>query len=205
MQTTIRLTRDSRRFRLVDEAFQMLPPMLHHQAGSRAGSRHARQSHSPQPGRGRRSASVSKRMRPYTKSRGNSSHGSFAEANGDGYSDSEGEHGSVSSSRRSRKEPLASAEISVDNIVEGGRRKRAKFDSSVSTHRRDILRNCLTPVPSTGATSLRSTSSSHHCFIVVRISSATHQRQRCRFAIFCQPADVLILASSALTTKLRPR
>ncbi|CAN9160411.1 unnamed protein product [Alternaria alternata] len=113
----------------LDEAFQMLPPIQHHQ-GSRAGSRHARQSHSPHPGRGRRSASVSKRMRPSIKSRGNSSHGSFADANGDGYSDSDEEHGSVSSSRRSRKEPLASAEISVDNIVEGGRRKRAKFDSS---------------------------------------------------------------------------
>jgi hypothetical protein len=189
----------------LDEAFQMLPPMLHHPAGSRAGSRHARQSHSPQPGRGRRSASVTKRMRPYTKSRCNSSHGSFAEANGDGYSDSEGENGSVSSSRRSRKEPLASAEISVDNIVEGGRRKRAKFDSSVSTLRRDVLRNCLTPVPSTGATSVRSTSSSHSCFIVVRLSSTTYQRKHCRFAILCQPADVLIFPPSALTTELRTR
>ncbi|CAE7033284.1 Zn clus domain containing protein [Pyrenophora teres f. teres] len=112
----------------LDEAFQMLPPHHHQQAGSRSGSRHARQSHSPQPGRGRRSVSASKRMRPSAKSRANSSHGSFA--NGDDYSDSEGEHGSVTSSRRSRKEPLASAEISVDNIVEGGRRKRAKFDSS---------------------------------------------------------------------------
>ncbi|KAF1945879.1 zinc finger-containing protein [Clathrospora elynae] len=111
----------------LDEAFQMLPPILHHQGGSRAGSRHARQSHSPQPSRGRRSASASRHMRPSVKSRGNSSHGSFADANGDAYSDSEG---SVSSSRRSRKEPLASADISVDNIVEGGRRKRAKFDSS---------------------------------------------------------------------------
>lgn len=115
----------------LDEAFQMPPPILRHQAGSRAGSRSAHQSRSPQPGRGRRSASASKRIRPSVKSRGNSSHGSFADAHGDIYSDSDGEH-SVSSSRRSRKEPLASADISVDNIVEGGRRKRAKFDSSVS-------------------------------------------------------------------------
>lgn len=114
----------------LDEAFQMLPPILHHQTGSRAGSRNARQSQSPQPGRGRRSASASKRMRPSVKSRGNSSHGSFADAHGEGFSDSDGDHGSVTSSRRSRKEPLASADISVDNIVEGGRRKRAKFDSS---------------------------------------------------------------------------
>lgn len=119
----------------LDEAFQMLPPIIHHAVGARADSRNGHRTQSPQPGRGRRSASASghtRRPRPSAKSRGNSSHGSFADANGDGYSDSDGGDGSVSSSRRSRKEPLASADISVDNIVEGGRRKRAKFDSSVS-------------------------------------------------------------------------
>ena len=46
-------------------------------------------------------------------------------------SDSDG--GPASSVTGSRKaEPLASADISLDNIVEGGRRKRAKFESSVS-------------------------------------------------------------------------
>ncbi|KAL5119870.1 hypothetical protein ACEQ8H_002231 [Pleosporales sp. CAS-2024a] len=117
----------------LDEAFQMLPPAIYNQANARADSRNGRRTHSPQPGRGRRSASASthaRRSRPAAKSRGNSSHGSFAEANGDMYSDSDGGEGSVTSSRRSRKEPLASADISVDNIVEGGRRKRAKFDSS---------------------------------------------------------------------------
>ncbi|KAF1969082.1 hypothetical protein BU23DRAFT_582863 [Bimuria novae-zelandiae CBS 107.79] len=108
----------------LDEAFQMLPP-----------ARHLRQSESPQPGRGRRSASAisnTRRIRAAAKSRGPSSHGSFADANGDanGYSDSENGDASVTSSRRSRKEQVASAEISVENIVEGGRRKRAKFDSS---------------------------------------------------------------------------
>jgi hypothetical protein len=118
----------------LDEAFQMLPPSLnhlHHAAG--------RQSLSPQPGRGRRSASAStntkSRTRAVARSRGPSSHGSFANPNGDAnaYSDSDGSDASVTSSRRSRKEQVASAEISVDNIVEGGRRKRPKFDSSVST------------------------------------------------------------------------
>lgn len=114
----------------LDEAFQMLPPTLSRHGG--------RQSESPQPSRGRRSASAStntKRARPTAKSHGPSSHGSFADVNGDGnnFSDSEGGDASVTSSRRSRKEQVASAEISVDNIVEGGRRKRAKFDSSVST------------------------------------------------------------------------
>jgi hypothetical protein len=113
----------------LEEGFQMLPPALSRVAG--------RQTESPQPGGGRRSASAStnsKRVRPLMKNRGPSSHGSFAEAaDMNNYSDSDGGDASVTSSRRSRKEPLASAEISADNIIEGGRRfKRAKFDSSVS-------------------------------------------------------------------------
>lgn len=49
-----------------------------------------------------------------------------------GYSSSDGGAGSVTSSRKARSEQLASAEISTTNIVEGNRRKRAKFESSVS-------------------------------------------------------------------------
>lgn len=126
------LTVSPRRSRhLLEEGFQMLPPTASQQLGSRAGSRSGRQSQSPHPrGRSVSAATHSRRNRHTVKSRGNSSHGSFAEQHGE-YSDSDGE-GSVTSSRRSRKEPLASADISVDNIVEGGRRKRAKFDSSVS-------------------------------------------------------------------------
>ncbi|KAF2140689.1 uncharacterized protein K452DRAFT_309804 [Aplosporella prunicola CBS 121167] len=102
---------------------RMLPP----QQLSRPSSRGARnRSASP---RGRRSVSVStnskSRSRPSFKGRATSSHGSLGDMTGD-YSDSDGE-GSVTSSRRDN---LASAEISLDNIVEGGRRKRAKFDSS---------------------------------------------------------------------------
>ncbi|KAF2710129.1 hypothetical protein K504DRAFT_501404 [Pleomassaria siparia CBS 279.74] len=117
----------------LEEAFQMLPPALNPTSHSHDA---VRQSQSPQPGRGRRSASANINMkprgRPLVKSRGTSSHGSFAEANADAgaYSDSDGGDASVTSSRRSRKEQVASADISVDNIVEGGRRKRAKFDSS---------------------------------------------------------------------------
>jgi hypothetical protein len=69
------------------------------------------------------------------KSRGSSAHGSLLDPNNDamnGYSSSDGGHGSVSSSRKAKSEQLSSAEISLDNIVEGGRRKRAKFESSVS-------------------------------------------------------------------------
>ena len=49
-----------------------------------------------------------------------------------GYSSSDGEGGSVTSSRKAKSEQLASAEISLNNILEGNRRKRAKFESSVS-------------------------------------------------------------------------
>jgi hypothetical protein len=69
-----------------------------------------------------------------TKSQSSSFQAGLDELNSDthnGYSSSDGGAGSVSSSRRARSEQLASAEISVDNIVEGGRRKRAKFESSV--------------------------------------------------------------------------
>lgn len=98
---------------------------------------------SPMPGRGRRSISVSgnhdqgkpSRLRAGLKSRGSSVHGSAADLHTDamnGFSDSDGGHGSVTSSKKAKSEQLASAEISLDNIVEGGRRKRAKFESSVS-------------------------------------------------------------------------
>jgi hypothetical protein len=169
----------------LDEAFQMLPPSLNHQVGSRAGSRAEHQSQSPTRGRGRRSASAAthtKRSRPAIKSRGNSSHGSFAEQNGD-YSDSDGAEGSVTSSRRSRKEPLASADISVDNIVEGGRRKRAKFDSSVSYSHLGVLRSVLICILSSGVAFVRSSPGSNDCFPVVCLPSASHQRQHSGLAL----------------------
>ncbi|KAK5122026.1 hypothetical protein LTR85_004272 [Meristemomyces frigidus] len=58
-----------------------------------------------------------------TKSKDNSVMG-----DADGYSSGDNGEGSVTSSRRSKTEQV-NAEISVDNIVEGGRRKRA-FESS---------------------------------------------------------------------------
>lgn len=91
--------------------------------------------------RGRRSVSVSanplplkkSRSRSGFKSRGSSAHGSFADKHSDamnGYSSGDGAPGSVSS--KSKSEHIGNTEISLDNIVEGGRRKRAKFESSVS-------------------------------------------------------------------------
>jgi hypothetical protein len=167
-----------RRLRL-DEAFQMLPP-THPRAV-------ARESESPQPSRGRRGASTSnnvKRSRPTLKSRGPSSHGSFAEGMGDANgSDSEGGNVSVTSSRLSRKEPLASAEISVDNIVEGGRRKRAKFDSSVSIADLGAVAQSLMLYFFAGTSLVRASSSAHDCFAVFGLATETYKQQQRRLAV----------------------
>lgn len=116
-----------------EDAPQMLPPQAtigaYGQPPSRPASRISRkQSVSPRLGRAQRSTSVQKH---HSRSR---NHGQGDDLNSDGlngYSSSDGGAGSVTSSRKARGE-LASAEISVNNIVEGNRRKRAKFESSVS-------------------------------------------------------------------------
>ena len=123
----------------LEEGFQMPPPqqaLNYGQPYSRPSSRIARKrSESPRT-RMVRGASIQKgRSRSGIKSRDPSVHGSFEDGNYDaanGYSSSDGAAGSVSGSRKARSEQFASAEISLDNVVEGGRRKRAKFESSVS-------------------------------------------------------------------------
>ena len=125
----------------LEAGFEMLPPQPAHaltinQPTSRPPSRAARkQSASPGLGGNRRSQSVQKskpRLGPKTREDGAQAHiddnsnEAFKE-----YSSSDGEGGSVTSSRKARNEQLASAEISLENIVEGGRRQRAKFESSV--------------------------------------------------------------------------
>lgn len=102
---------------------------------SRPGSRSSRRrSVSPGNVSERRSASAStssKNARP----RSSKTRGSASQSNGDnlnesmnGYSSGDGAPGSASG----KPKELGSTEISLDNIVEGGRRKRAKFESSVS-------------------------------------------------------------------------
>lgn len=132
--------------------FEMRPPSRNQ---TRHGSNAANgRSVSPQSNKSYRSNSAL----PGAKSRGRSTKSREPTALGevaDGYSDSDGGNGSVTSSRRSKVEPHASAEISVDNIVEGGRRKRAKFESSVRTnsfHDKEsgpntLHRNCLSSYP----------------------------------------------------------
>jgi hypothetical protein len=72
------------------------------------------------------------RSRSGYKSRASSTHGRFPDINSDGmtgYSSGDGTADSAVS--RTKSEHLGNMEISLDNIVEGGRRKRAKFESSV--------------------------------------------------------------------------
>ena len=132
-----------RRLPQLDDVPQMLPPqpaqiLNYGQPPSRPASRLSRkQSASPRlGGRPSRANSSQKiRSRSGVKSQSSSFQANLDELNGDahnGYSSSDGGAGSVTSSRKARSEQLASAEISVENIVEGGRRKRAKFESSVS-------------------------------------------------------------------------
>lgn len=115
------------------EAFHMLPPQPtdHSHSPSRPTSRLARKrSASPQFGRGRRSASQQKSgVVSNTASRGSSAHGSHRD---DGYSDSDGGQSSLAGSKKARSEQFASAEISLENVLQDGRRKGPSFESSVS-------------------------------------------------------------------------
>jgi hypothetical protein len=93
-----------------------------------------RRSPSPQYSRGRRSDSVgSAGQKSRSRSMKNRSTTSQADAMSDhanGYSSDEGAPSTASGRIR---EQFGNTDISVENIVEGGRRKRAKFESSVRT------------------------------------------------------------------------
>ena len=108
---------------------------------SRPGSRISRkQSASPHLSSGRSASAQKPRMRSGMRGPGSSFHGDDSELINEqhnGYSSSDCGAGSVTSSRKARSEQLASAEISVENIVEGGRRKKPKFSSSVRCPKRD--------------------------------------------------------------------
>lgn len=98
-----------------------------------------------------------------------------------GVSDSESSY-----TRKSRGDTFASSEISMENILQDGRRKRPKFDSSVSGI---ILRSgfspalaCLTHLPRPGTSAIRSSSSPTHCLHLLHLSSTSLGRPgRCRF------------------------
>ena len=86
-------------------------------------------------GRGRRSASTSTSGKN-RRSRSAKTHTSAVRNHTDSYADSTNGYSSGEDARSSvsgkNKEQIGNTDISVENIVEGGRRKRAKFESSVS-------------------------------------------------------------------------
>lgn len=114
------------------------PPQRIDEDISRPPSRTSRRrSLSPGNASGRRSVSVSAnpiagkpaRPRPSKSRNAGSQNGADGYDSPTGYSSGDGAPGSSSGKA---KDQIGNTEISVENIVEGGRRKRAKFESSVS-------------------------------------------------------------------------
>ena len=118
------------------EGYPVQQPQRFAQDISRPESRTSRRrSPSQNSARGRRSASTSTSGKN-GRSRSSKSHNSGVRNHAEsypesinGYSSGEDAHSTVSGKN---KEQLGNTDISVENIVEGGRRKRAKFESSVS-------------------------------------------------------------------------
>ncbi|KAI0023573.1 hypothetical protein F4780DRAFT_776602 [Xylariomycetidae sp. FL0641] len=112
-------------------ACDVYPPQSVGQHISRPTSRSSRR-RSPSPGgRGRRSESThtnpaGKKGRSRSSKNRSTNYDNHSDSF-NGYSSGDGAPGSVSSKV---KEQIGNTEISVENIVEGGRRKRAKFESS---------------------------------------------------------------------------
>ncbi|KPM37002.1 hypothetical protein AK830_g9561 [Neonectria ditissima] len=118
----------------VGDGYAGPPPQRFAQDMSRPGSRSPRRrSPSPNTTRGRRSASASTSVKN-GRSRSAKNRASVARSHADNYSDSMNGYssgdGAPSSTSGKNKEHLGNTDISVENIVEGGRRKRAKFESS---------------------------------------------------------------------------
>ena len=126
-----------------DYPLQPPPQIAQHIARPESRTSH-RRSPSPNTGRGRRSASANTNPAASKKGRSRSSkaRGSVngdAQSDMNGYSSGDGAPGSASGKN---KEQIGNTEISLENIVEGGRRKRAKFESSVS-HTTSLMRSRL--------------------------------------------------------------
>ena len=101
-----------------------------------------RRSPSPNAMRGRRSDSVSttsKKGRSHSAKDQRSMAHSQADTYGDSLNGYSSGDGAPSSTSGKNKEHLGNTDISVENIVEGGRRKRAKFESSVGTPKNPFI------------------------------------------------------------------
>lgn len=166
------------------EPFQMvdgMAPVM--DQPSRPSSRLARKRSTSPSNRSLRSASQHKQAsRSGIKSRGSSIHGGYPDED-PGLSDTESTY-----TRKSRGDTFASSEISMENILQDGRRKRPKFDSSV----RVMLcarfffflpRLILFLLP--GTPSLRPSSSPSRYLNLLHLSSTSfHRSGRCWLA-FC--------------------
>lgn len=121
-----------------DGQLPQAPQTDHHHAARPASGASPLRSPSPNGGRGRRSASAGAQTAGAKKGRSRSSknrtnvNGEAPHDSFNGYSSGDGASGSFSSRN---KEHLGNTDISLENIVEGGRRNRAKFESSVSKSR----------------------------------------------------------------------
>ena len=198
---------------LPDAAFDMAPPqpaqiLTYGQTLSRPPSRMSRkQSASPRLGGAHRSTSMQKtRSRSGIKSREESFQAHLDEQSNEvlrGYNSSDGECGSVSSSRKARNEQLASAEISLENILEGGRRQRAKFESSVSLPPKVKLTAGLSFSFLLGTASLRPTTSASHQFHLLYIPSAQIKCAGKPISLRTARSTVAdLLSSSSISSKL---
>lgn len=184
--------------------FEMRPP-AHSMAQyhSRPASRNANgRSMSPQSSRSHRSMSNALGAKSRSRTHMSKETSVHGETYADGFSDSDGGEGSVSS----RREPHASAEISVNNIVEGGRRKRAKFDSSVSwPHLLSAVRKMLNMF-TTGIALVCTTTGACNQFHLVRLPSKTCHRRSNRLSfLMVQPTHICLPATNGVSTELWKR
>jgi hypothetical protein len=174
------------------EPFQMvdgMAPIM--DQPSRPSSRLARKRSTSPSNRSLRSASQHKQAsRSGIKSRGSSIHGGYPDED-PGLSDTESTY-----TRKSRGDTFASSEISMENILQDGRRKRPKFDSSVSVMLCArfffLTRLILFSYSSNtfffsllGTPSLRSSSSPPHCLYLLHLSSASLCRSGRCWLTFC--------------------
>ena len=172
------LSTSPRRLHALDNAPQLLPSLQpsqilqYGQGPSRPASRIAsKRSTSPVADLGGKGFS-SQQNRSRLRSRDASLLASFEEGHHDHHthSDSDGGAGSVTSSRKADN-TAARAEISTENIVEGGRRKRTKFESSVRLQS-DVLYPEPVLLTSVGATPVRTSSGPRLLLCLLDISSA---------------------------------
>jgi hypothetical protein len=180
---------------------------------SRPTSRTSRKrSISPNGGRGRRSTSAStnpppvkkSRSRSGFKSRNSSAHGSFADNFSDGmngYSSGDGAPGSVSS--KTKSEHIGNTEISLDNIVEGGRRKRAKFESSVSIPLTRTFIRTGANYHLLGAAIVCSSTDAGSNFEFLRLSRTAHRAPAGCFLPTSLTTSVLEPTTSTISSKLQ--